>query len=451
MKVVILVPRRAGDPHRDRAWEYVRRHWATLGWPICVGHHDEGPFNASAARNDAALMAGDWDVAVFVDGDTIMLDHEPVRRAVELAAESGFFVRPYQTYWMTDERAADRLMATGARPRSGITATRFQSPGGVNVIPRKLWDAVGGYDERFRGWGHEDAAIEIACTSLTGFKQLPGEVFHLWHPISTERVKAKPEYQANVALRRRYERARSPDMMRTLLAERNGGPVAGPEVGAVVITNGRRDCIAATIPSLEAMVGPFVDRMICDDSGDKQYTAWLAETFPAWRIRAHPHFGHGPAVRFALTEAGAFDSDFVWWSEDDVIYERKVDVAAMARVMDAEGPDLKQISLKRQAWFAAEVAAGPSVIDRFDRSLFVERTGPDGAWLEHRQFFTLNPMFIRRELVAVLGHQWPAESNSEHLFGRRLFARPQPRCGIWGARSDQPWVTHFGERTGTGY
>jgi hypothetical protein len=446
MKVVVCVPRRAGDPHRDRAWEYVRRHWATLGWPICVGYHDEGPFNVSAARNDAALMAGDWDVAVFVDGDTIMLDHEPVRRAVELAAESGCFVRPYQTYWMTDERASGRLMATGERPRTGITSTRFQSPGGVNVIPRGLWDTVGGYDERFRGWGHEDAAIEIACTSLGGFKRLPGEVFHLWHPVSTERVKAKPEYQANVALRRRYERARTPDVMQELLAERAGGPPARPEVGAVVITNGRRDCIAATIPSLEEMVGPFVERLICDDSGDRKYRDWLQETFPAWRVVAHDHMGHGPAVQFAIREAARMDVDWVFWSEDDYQYQRKVDLAAIARVMEAT-PHLKQMSLMRQSWFPSEKAAGPTVIGRFDPSLFVERP----EWIEHRQFYTLNPHLVSRDLLRVI--RWPPVPNSEVAFGARLFHDPRPICGIWGSKSDAPWVLHQENavRVGTGY
>jgi hypothetical protein len=450
VKTVILVPRRADGGRRDALWEFTWKHWEVLGWPIVDGHHEEGPFNASAARNAAARLAGEWDVAVFVDADTIMLDHEPVRRAVKLAAQSGQFVRPYQRYWMTDENGAGSLMTTRQRPASGVRLLRgTDAHGGVNVVPRRLWDALGGYDERFRGWGSEDAAFELAARVLGGFQQLPGEVFHLWHPISADRSTGDPGFQANVALRRRYEAARRPSTMRALLAERSGGPPLPPAVGAVIITDGRRDCIARTIPSLEAMVGPFADRLICDDSGDPAYARWLTATFPTWRVRAHQRVGHGPAVAFAMAEAAKMDADWVWWSEDDILYQRQVDLAAMARLMETEGDDLKQISLKRQAWFPLELAAGPTVIDRFDPALFTERTSPDGPWLEHRQFFTLNPHLIRRDLLRVI--RWPSVPNSEHHFGRRLFANPLPRCGIWGARSDAPWIAHFGERTGMGY
>ena len=451
VNAAILVPRRADGGRRDALWEFTRRHWEDLGLPIVEGQSPDGPFNAAAARNEAARLAGDWEVAVVVDADTVMLDHEPVRRAIKIAAQSGQFVRPYQRYWMTDESGAATLMATGKRPGGGIRLLRpSDAHGGVNVVPRALWDTVGGYDERFRGWGSEDAAFEIACRSLGGFAQIPGEVFHLWHPLSPDRSTADPGFQANVALRHRYEAVRRPSMMRALLAERNGGPPARPEVGAVVITDGRRDCIARTIPSLEAMVGPFSDRLICDDSGDPAYARWLAETFPGWRVRPHQRLGHGPAVAFAMAEAAKMDCDWVWWSEDDVLYRRKVDTAALVRVMEAEGDDLKQISLKRQAWFPLEVEAGPTVIDRFDPATFTERSSSEGPWLEHRAFFTLNPFLTRRDLLRVI--RWPAVPNSEHHFGRRLFANPLPRCGIWGAREDPPWVEHVGtERIGIGY
>jgi hypothetical protein len=138
----------------------------------------------------------------------------------------------------------------------------------------------------------------------------------------------------------------------------------------------------------------------------------------------------------------------VFWSEDDVIYQRRVDTAAIVRVMEAT-PHLKQMSLKRQSWFPSEKAAGPTVIDRFDPRLFVERESPEGPWISHRTFYTLNPHLVSRDLLRVI--RWPAVPNSESAFGARLFRDPRPICGIWGSKADAPWVTHFGERVGTGY
>ena len=447
-KVAIMVPRRAGDPVREHAWEYTRKHWETLGWPIFEGHHDEGPFNASAARNAAARLAGDWDVAVFVDADTVMLDHASVRSAVDLAASSGQFVRPFTNYWMLDQRGAASLMETGKRPVSGIRRLGEAAHGGVNVIPRKLWDAIGGYDERFKGWGSEDTAVELAGRVIGGFAQIPGDVYHLWHPKSADRDPSAPAFQANVALRGRYEAATTPAAMRTLIAERSG-PKA-PTFGAVVITNGRRECIARTVPSLEAMVGPFAERLICDDSGDPRYVAWLTETFPGWRVQAHAHIGHGPAVHYAMVEAAKLRAPWIFWSEDDLVYQRPVDLAAIARVMEAT-PHLKQMSLKRQSWFPLEKEAGPTVIDRFDPSLFVERESLEGPWISHRTFYTLNPHLVSRDLLRVV--QWPAVPDSEKVFGARLFRDPRPICGIWGSKADAPWVLHQEDavRVGTGY
>lgn len=451
-KPAIMVPRRSDNGGiRDLRWDQARPRWEALGWPIHVGHHDDGPFNAAAARNAAAAQSSEWDVAVFVDADTVMLDTTPVVRAVELANQSGALVRPYTRYWMLDEAGTERFLATGKR----ISATRGlrsgQAFGGVNVVPRSLFEKVGGYDERFRGWGSEDTAFDLACRALGGYRELPGEVYHLWHPISADRSTGDPGFQANVALRRRYEQARRPNAMRALLAERDGRDPSPPTFGAVIITNGRRDCIERTIPSLEARVGPFDARLICDDSGEPAYAAWLRETFHDWQVSAHPHMGHGPAVRYAIGEAAKLDVDFVFWSEDDYLYERPIDKAAIACVMDEQGDDLKQMVLRRQAWFPAEVAAGPTQIERFDPSLFTEHGGNGTAWLEHRQFYSLNPHIVRRDLLTILARQWPPVPNSEHEFGRRIFRDRRVKVGLWGARSDGPWAIHSGERAGTGY
>lgn len=228
-RVVVLVPRRAGDPVRDRAWAWVRASWETLGWPIFEGHHNDGVWSAAVARNTAARLAGEWDVAVVIDADITMFDFEPVRQAVRIAAQSGTFVRPHQRCWMLDEPASDVLLRTGVVPTSGAELIRLPAVGGIVVIPRRLWDTVGGYDERFRGWGFEDTAIALACRSLGGERRIAGDIYHLWHEHSRDHDPAKPEHQAARALFRRYEAARRPAAMRALLAEREAAGWARAE------------------------------------------------------------------------------------------------------------------------------------------------------------------------------------------------------------------------------
>src|SRR5690606_41550060 len=79
---------------------------------------------------------------------------------------------------------------------------------------------------------------------------------------------------------------------------------------------------------------------------------------------------------------------------------------------------------------------------------------PDGytdhdEHLEHREFVTTNPSLWRHEFVA--RHPWPKKPHSEAVFAREVFANPDAVSGYWGARGDDPWVIHDGERTGSGY
>jgi GT2 family glycosyltransferase len=52
------------------------------------------------------------------------------------------------------------------------------SPSGCFITPRDVWDRVGGYDERFTGWSHEDAAFLLAAGVID---RLSGPMYHFWH------------------------------------------------------------------------------------------------------------------------------------------------------------------------------------------------------------------------------------------------------------------------------
>ena len=51
------------------------------------------------------------------------------------------------------------------------------------IMPREAFEAVGGWDERFRGWGGEDYAFARALDTLWGpHKNTANDILHLWHP-----------------------------------------------------------------------------------------------------------------------------------------------------------------------------------------------------------------------------------------------------------------------------
>jgi predicted glycosyltransferase involved in capsule biosynthesis len=90
----------------------------------------------------------------------------------------------------------------------------------VVIVPRDLYEEVGGYDERFVGWGWEDLAFFWACATMAGYDRVGGAVYHLWHPQSRADTYESPHYRANEELGHRYMEAKwNQTKMRSLLTE----------------------------------------------------------------------------------------------------------------------------------------------------------------------------------------------------------------------------------------
>lgn len=226
-------------------------------------------------------------------------------------------------------------------------------------------------------------------------------------------------------------------------------------VPVILLTNGRPECIAKTIPSaLEHLSG--VDRMVVvDDSGDPTYGQWLVDEYAGgpWDTRVlHLEGEHGywRAMRAVWALARHWHGiDKFLFLEDDFIFNEAVNLDDLAAVLDSH-PHLVQIALLRQPWFGNEHEAG-GLIEALEAQgqKFTERTDGDHWWIEHRACFTGNPSIIPRRTFE---RDWPEGAWSESRFGRLLFTDPAASGAYWGRRSDPPRVEHIGhQRAGTDY
>lgn len=234
-------------------------------------------------------------------------------------------------------------------------------------------------------------------------------------------------------------------------------------IALLVMTDGRKDCIARTIPSaFEHLDGPITELIVHDDSGDPEYRQWLRGWLEQWggdvelQIKTTTgRRGFGAAVRSAWAYTAARSSArYVFHLEDDFTFNRPVDLRAMMDVLD-RNPYIAQLALRRQAWNPAEVEAG-GVVEQHPDAYDDVCDDRGRCWLEHRLFFSTNPSLFRRSMLSC---DWPAGEHSEGKFTHWLLsdgtpevAGPAVRFAYWGKRSDDPWVEHIGhERAGTGY
>lgn len=167
-------------------------------------------FRAAAARN-RAIARSSADYLIFLDGDCLTFS-DFVRRHLELA-EPGWFLVGNRV--LLDEGLTRRILKGTEHPlqwsswqwlraRVRGEANRFapllrlcdgawrkcrqQRWQGVRTCNLGIWRndvlAINGFDERYRGWGHEDADLVVrllrhGCRRKDGQFAVP--VAHLWH------------------------------------------------------------------------------------------------------------------------------------------------------------------------------------------------------------------------------------------------------------------------------
>ncbi len=220
--VPVLVPRRADNGHRDQLWKHLTAHyWDHLtGYRVVEGEHLDGPFNRSAAINTAARMAGNWDVCVVADSDTWVPGGQ-LDAAVARCRETARLVYAFDMVVELSRACTDHILTGGPLDWTalGIDTVRTEQSviqSSMLVVPRTLFDRVGGFDEGFVGWSAEDNAHHKACAIMGGEpERITGAAFHLWHPSS--RPPGTDRHYRNNQLRwLRYCAARTEDDLRRI-------------------------------------------------------------------------------------------------------------------------------------------------------------------------------------------------------------------------------------------
>lgn len=170
MNAAVCVPHRPSHPDRVRNFARVRQGWDAVGIPVYTGDC-EGDWKRAHAVNAACAQAPNVDVLLISDSDILL--EVPVTQTIA-ACEAALKHNAYVVAFTT-------LIYLDANEKEFWRQTLIW--GGVFAIPRSLYDEVGGFDERFRGYGSEDKGFLVCASTLGGDKQrMPGLAYHLDHP-----------------------------------------------------------------------------------------------------------------------------------------------------------------------------------------------------------------------------------------------------------------------------
>ena len=246
-RISLLVPFRTDHAERERNWRWLEAYWRAQmpEAEIIMGTDDHRPFCKTHAVNDAFSRAS-GDVIVMLDADCY-ISAATIRECARLIREARAWGKPlwylpYRRFYRLTEEASLRLLATDpAHPKAFPDPpldSELESHGGISfghwygaliqVMPREAFEAAGGMDERFRGWGGEDVSFMHAVDTLYGrHKTFNGPVYHVHHPTikgtwaMTRQWAGQDKPEMNDALSSKYEDAvGDKEMMRQLIAGR---------------------------------------------------------------------------------------------------------------------------------------------------------------------------------------------------------------------------------------
>ncbi|MBM7656473.1 galactosyltransferase-related protein [Neobacillus cucumis] len=211
--VSIIIPFQSDYGPRAKAFEWIKRYYASTmpEAELCIGIIYDKEINKSRAINLAAKNAT-RDILVIADAD-VVYDPNLILESIPLLEKGGFVV-PFTDVYNVEQYGTEKLLKTKpAWPLNIKSEYAYRSnwvyegfAGKLIVISRENFEAVGGFDERFIGWGGEDDAFSHAARTICGdLINIKGKVFHLWHPASS--YQTNPHGRENGRLLHRYESA----------------------------------------------------------------------------------------------------------------------------------------------------------------------------------------------------------------------------------------------------
>lgn len=216
-ELAFVIPFRTDNGRREEIckWNIRRLQKFFPGCQVVIGKEDSEPFNLSQARNDGIRQVN-RPFIFSIDADTVW-NPEVIIDSVH-ALQRNKWVIPYMLYLQTDMASGFKI--TNGDPETILIYSNYVYHSELIVPPNDPMPPVsgilgmrtesmyeiGGFDERFKGWGHEDRAFAVIADYILGepSTRLNHMVYHIWHEVGP--TINQPYYHQNWDLFREYER-----------------------------------------------------------------------------------------------------------------------------------------------------------------------------------------------------------------------------------------------------
>jgi GT2 family glycosyltransferase len=168
-----------------------------------------GPNKSRSATINWLAAQSQTEYSLVLDADTIP-DKYGIEQGVALMEAGVPWVIPYgeHSYYNLDKESSDRILENPCGPIVNYTFEhRLTSWSGAIMFRNSDFQRVGGFDERFIGWGHEDVAFMIRFNQEVGpYNRVPAKIYHLWHEKGEDTFGSPDELRNRAIFEKEYKR-----------------------------------------------------------------------------------------------------------------------------------------------------------------------------------------------------------------------------------------------------
>lgn len=243
-KISLLIPFSSGNKERKENLKWLLKYYKHVlpEAEIVIGKSRSKVFCKNEALNHAARRSR-GRVLVVLDSDAYLkgkIINKCADKILEHLDNHLWYVPYRHLYRLTKECTKEIIESSPHSPikissppsvqcveKHGHTSKYGHRYGAMCMMfPREAYELLGGFDERFKGWGGEDVALLRALDTLYGrHKTSNNDILHLWHPYIGSNYKnrmweGQENGGANSSLAMAYHRAKgSPEKMRKLIKQ----------------------------------------------------------------------------------------------------------------------------------------------------------------------------------------------------------------------------------------
>ncbi len=183
--------------------------------------YNPGLFNRSWGFNIGCRNANS-NIICLADGD-ILINKSNLVNSFKLCYHRYDAVNPYGKILDLTQQETQTLNGAGLNKLhwSGLLSTTGKVRpgtsfcGGVVVFRKNIYEQIGGFDERFQGWGGEDDAMTIKLNLLVkNTYQSSSYAFHLWHKSDSNNITSQESYKKNLELLCEYKKYKKSTMLK---------------------------------------------------------------------------------------------------------------------------------------------------------------------------------------------------------------------------------------------